>query len=473
MEGPIMTDTTIVRRTAKGPTDMLLRMALTFVLAAVLALVAVPWAGARQTRPVYMELTDLVAPARGLVTEINASLALEGSLLRGEVTSRDPALTGRYRAAYARELAATAEVAGLVGPLGTGATTALAAFRREQRQWHDRIERFLADPSTSAERDQLRGRDYEKVLEAVVRFDAELEAAGQRRRAEILRLELLQSRIAIGLGMLAVAAVAVVGWLARRVRVYATALQERSVALERAIESRERLMRGITHDLKNPLHTIDGHAQLLEEGIVGPLQPSQHDSIRRVRRSVTNMLGLIDDLLDLARTESGQLRITPHPVDVRRVVQDTVEQYRPMAQASGHAIESPEPEGALPAITDAARLRQILGNLLSNAIKYAPHGGRIAVRAGFRGAQAIRQQGRWIAIEVSDSGEGIPPEHQDSVFAEFTRLDAHSDIPGVGLGLSISRRIARLLGGDLTLDSRPKEGATFTLWLPPDRRVTP
>lgn len=467
-----MTETSIVPRTADGQTDTPSWIALTFVFVAVMALVAVPWAGARQTHSVYMELTDLVAPARGLITEINASLALEGSLLRNDMTSRDTALTRRYRTAYSRELAATEKLVGLISLLGAKPGTALADFRREQQDWHDRIDRFLAEPLTAAERDRLRGSEYERVLDAVVRVDGELEAAGQHRRSEIVRLELLQSRIAIGLGMLAVAAVVVVGWLEKRLSAYATMLRENGMALERAIESRERLMRGITHDLKNPLHTIDGHAQLLEDGIIGPLMPEQRDSIRRVRRSVTTMLGLIDDLLDLARAESGQLRITPHPVDVRRVVQETVEQYRPMADVSGHSIESTESEPSLPANTDAPRVRQILGNLLSNAIKYTPSGGRIAVRADYRDAQGIREDGRWIAIDVSDSGDGISPEDQQAIFADFVRLDAHSEIPGAGLGLSISRRVAKLLGGDLTLQSMPKQGTTFTLWLPPDRRAS-
>jgi signal transduction histidine kinase len=456
-------------RTADGRTDIRSWIALAFVILTVMALVAVPWAGARQTHSVYTELTDLVAPARGLITEINASLALEGSLLRRGVTRRDTALMRRYRAAHARQLAATEKLAGLIALLGPKPETALADFRREQHRWHDGIDRFLAEPFSAW--DRVRASEYERVLDAVVRVDDEVESAGERRRSEILRLERLQSRIAVGLGVLAMAAVAVVAWLEKRLRGYATMLGEKGMALERAIESRGRLMRGITHDLKNPLHTIEGHAELLEDGMVGPILPEQRDSIRRVRRSVTTMLGLIDDLLDLARAESGQLRVTPRPVDVRRVVTETVEQYRPMAQVSGHAIDSTESEPPLPANTDASRVRQILGNLLSNAIKYSPRGGHIVVRADYRDARATRGDGPWIAIDVSDSGDGIAPEDQQSIFADFVRLQAHSGIPGAGLGLSISRRIAKLLGGDLTLDSMPRVGTTFTLWLPPDRRA--
>lgn len=465
-----MTNNGILSRATDGRTDAPARIALAFVLAAVVALVGVPWAGARQAHPLYMELTELLAPARGLVTRINSAIALEGSLLRDYVTSRDSALTRRYREAYARELAATEELARVIELLGIRPRAALADFRREQQQWHGRIEPLLADPSGFAERDPLRGREYEEVLDAVVKLDAELEAAVQQRRYGILRLDALQSRIAIGLGLLAVAAAVVVGWLAKRLRVYATMLQERGTALERAIEGRERLMRGITHDLKNPLHVIDGHAQLLEDELRGPLLPAQRDSIKRMRRSVATMLGLIDDLLDLARAEAGQLRITPNVVDVIRVVRETVEQYRAMAELSGHSIELAECEPTLSANTDASRVRQILGNLLSNAIKYTPTGGHIAVRADPRTAEASRKDGTWIAIGVSDSGEGIPSEYQRAIFADFTRLDAHGEIPGAGLGLAISRRIAKLLGGDLTVKSTPKHGATFTLWLPQDRR---
>jgi signal transduction histidine kinase len=181
--------------------------------------------------------------------------------------------------------------------------------------------------------------------------------------------------------------------------------------------------------------------------------------------------------MDLARAEAGQLRITPRPVDIVSVMREAVEQNRPASELSSHSLNVAAPVSApLPAITtDPLRVRQVLDNLLSNAIKYTPPGGQIVVRAEPRQRPATdgRPDGAWVAIDVSDSGAGIPHEQQQAIFGDFARLEAHRELPGAGLGLSISRRVAHLLGGDLTLRSAPGDGATFTLWLPQQSRGSP
>jgi signal transduction histidine kinase len=444
-------------------------LALTFVLLAIIALVATPWLGAHASRASLVELTDVVAPARGLVTRINASLAIEGTLLRDYLTSRDPRLTVRYHEAWAVEQRATRSLQSLVAT-SRQVHEVFDAFRAMQRAWHERIDSLLRDPGL-ANNDPLRGRDYESLLGSVVRLDEALESAGNARREELRRLDRQQGRIAIILGAVAAGASLATGWLARGMRRYATILEQRSLALERATASRARLMRGVTHDLKNPLQVIDGHAQLLADGIHGPLAAEQRDSVERIRRASGDMLTLIGDLLDLARAEAGVLPVRPHLVDLRQLTAEVVAEYHSAARRASVSLSFRQHPGELPAVTDPARVRQVLGNLLSNAVKYTPAGGNVTVAIGEQTPDP--DSPTLLAIDVSNTGAGIPEDRQQAIFSEFTRLDAHLDIPGAGLGLSIARQVAGLLGGDLTLRSRPGGGAVFTFMLPRDRRGPP
>jgi PAS domain S-box-containing protein len=233
--------------------------------------------------------------------------------------------------------------------------------------------------------------------------------------------------------------------------------------LERVTESRTRLMRGFSHDVKNPLGAADGYAQLLEEGIMGELSDRQQDSIARIRRSIRTALRLIHDLLELARAEAGQLEIECVATDVTQTAREVAEDFRAQATAAGLAIHVHAPD-ALHADTDPTRLRQILANLLSNAVKYAPQG-QVTVDAEARSDGGPRPGG-WIAVRVADTGPGIPEDKRQAIFQEFTRLDPKAQ-QGAGVGLAISRRIACLMGGDLTVESETGRGSTFTLWLPP------
>lgn len=236
--------------------------------------------------------------------------------------------------------------------------------------------------------------------------------------------------------------------------------------LERVMESRARLVRGFSHDVKNPLGAADGFLELLEMGVKGDLAPDQLESVIRSRRAIRTALNLIDDLVDLARAEAGEIEVDRRPVDISGLVNETAEENRAAAEAKGLTIEI-DCDRDLPTIeTDAARVRQILGNLLSNATKYTEHG-RIRIRASVRSDAAAPRPGRWVAIDVSDTGSGIPKDKQAFIFEEFARIES-GDKAGAGIGLAISRRTARALGGDVTLESDVGKGSTFTLWLPLD-----
>ncbi|HEX2202239.1 MAG TPA: PAS domain S-box protein [Longimicrobium sp.] len=240
--------------------------------------------------------------------------------------------------------------------------------------------------------------------------------------------------------------------------------ERRREEVERVTESRTRLMRGFTHDVKNPLGAADGYAQLLEDGILGELSTQQVESIRRIRRSIRTSLHLIHELLELARAEAGQIELEPVLTDVAELAREAAEDFRAQAAGAGLGLEV-RADGALRAETDPARVRQILSNLLSNAVKYTPQG-RVTVEAGRRTGGSGPGGGDWIAVRVTDTGPGIPAEKQETIFQEFTRLDPEAQ-HGAGVGLAISRRIARLLGGDITVESEGGRGSAFTLWLPP------
>jgi PAS domain S-box-containing protein len=241
--------------------------------------------------------------------------------------------------------------------------------------------------------------------------------------------------------------------------------ERRREELERVTESRTRLMRGFSHDVKNPLGAADGYAQLLEDGVYGELSDRQQDSIGRIRRSIRTALRLIHDLLELAKAEAGQLEIECVATDVAHAAREVAEDFRAQAAAAGLAVDVRAP-AELRADTDPTRLRQILANLLSNAVKYAPSG-KATLDAEARSNGGPRPGG-WIAVRVTDTGPGIPEDKREAIFQEFTRLDPEAQ-QGAGVGLAISRRIARLMGGDLTVESEVGRGSTFTLWLPPAR----
>lgn len=238
--------------------------------------------------------------------------------------------------------------------------------------------------------------------------------------------------------------------------------EQRRAELERVTESRARLVRGFSHDVKNPLGAADGHLELLEEGILDPITPKQADSIRRARSAIRSALDLIRDLVELAMAEAAVVEVDRGPTDVAALVRDVAEEHRATAENKGLRLFIELPPETPIIDSDVSRARQILGNLLSNAIKYTDEG---SVRVK---AEATTQESgrRALAVRVIDSGPGIPHEKRHLIFQEFGRLSR--DREGMGLGLAISCRLAHALGGDITADSEPGKGSTFTLWLPLD-----
>jgi PAS domain S-box-containing protein len=234
---------------------------------------------------------------------------------------------------------------------------------------------------------------------------------------------------------------------------------------ERVAESRTRLIRGFTHDVKNPLGAADGFLALLLEGVHGELAPPQRASLERARRSIRSALDLIGQVLEVARAEAGELDVRATSVDLGQLVSQAVEDWRAPAQANGLSLALEPGPHPVTIESDPARVAQVIANLISNAVKYTPRGGRITLRVQTRRAHMGRSDGEWAVIEVADTGKGISAEQQTLLFREFTRFDPEA-AHGAGIGLAISQHVARALGGEIRVQSQPDHGSTFSLWLP-------
>jgi signal transduction histidine kinase len=239
---------------------------------------------------------------------------------------------------------------------------------------------------------------------------------------------------------------------------------EGRLKLERVLASRSRLIRGFSHDVKNPVGAADGYGALLTEGIYGKLSPQQTEAVDRIRRSLHSALALIDDLHELARAESGRLAVTRERVDVNALVGEMILEYQAAARSAGLDLNTCLDADSSQVITSGARVQQIVSNLLSNAIKYTPSGS-ITVETRVHHSDPEGVPGDWIQILVSDTGPGIPADQQEFIFEEFSRIGPR-DKSGAGLGLAISRLVAGALGGHLTVDSEIGLGSRFILWLP-------
>ena len=256
---------------------------------------------------------------------------------------------------------------------------------------------------------------------------------------------------------------AVLSMTMRERRVLSEAQEARN-KLERVLASRSRLIRGFSHDVKNPIGAADGYAALLAEGVYGPMSAAQLESVEHIRRSIHSALSLIGDLHELASAETGHLAVKKERVNLRAILAELIDEYQAAARAGGLILEGQLDDYLAPAWTSEVRVQQIMSNLLSNAIKYTPRGSvTVETRMSYRGPAGKR--GAWIRIDVTDTGPGIPADKQEFIFEEFSRIGTHEKL-GAGLGLAISRLLAGALGGHITLDSEVGRGSCFTLWLP-------
>jgi PAS domain S-box-containing protein len=246
---------------------------------------------------------------------------------------------------------------------------------------------------------------------------------------------------------------------ARELKALNEELHRRQFDLERAMTARSRFYASMSHELRTPINAVLGYSTLLLERIYGSLNEKQTEGIERTQKAARHLLELVNDVLDLSKIEAGKIDLRLQSVEFPGLIEDLFVTVRPLADEHGSSL-SLDVEGGAPirVVTDPRRVRQILLNLLSNAIKFG-RGRPISVLC------SPTEHGG-VQVEVIDQGEGISTEDQERIFHEFVQLGKTQLQDGTGLGLPISRRLAEILGGELSVDSTPGNGATFRLSLP-------
>lgn len=247
-------------------------------------------------------------------------------------------------------------------------------------------------------------------------------------------------------------------------------------AAEAAEHAKAEFLATMSHELRTPLNAIGGYVELLDLGIRGPVTSAQRLDLARIQQSQQHLLGLINQILDLAKVDAGALRVDRAAVRTGDTVDAALALVRPQA-VSKALVVSDVCGGSADAgyMGDELRVRQILVNLLGNAVKFTSTGGQISVDCVITESpprEAVLTQGvPFVGLRVADTGLGIPSDQMGRIFEPFTQVEGGSTAytrpaGGTGLGLAISRRLARLMGGDLTVETRQGEGSVFTLWLP-------
>ncbi|HYD53296.1 MAG TPA: ATP-binding protein [Gemmatimonadaceae bacterium] len=229
---------------------------------------------------------------------------------------------------------------------------------------------------------------------------------------------------------------------------------------EMANRAKADFLASMSHELRTPLNAIGGYVDLLDMGIHGPVTEAQRTALGRVRNSQRHLLTLINDVLAFAKVEAGHLDMSPRALGACEMLSSVEPLVAPLATEKGIALSIKECDGTLRLLGDEERVRQILLNLVGNAIKFTQTGGWVVM--------ACERVGPSVEVTVRDNGPGIARQKQRAIFDPFVQVDRTLSNPreGVGLGLAISRDLARAMGGELSVESVEGEGSTFTLRLP-------
>ncbi len=246
-------------------------------------------------------------------------------------------------------------------------------------------------------------------------------------------------------------------------RTLAEQLSLTNASLTRASEAKSRFLASVSHELRTPMNAILGFTDALLAGVDGPLNDEQQASLGWVQRGGRDLLGLINEILDLSKIEAGKLTVDVEPFDPRELVEAVVAQHRSLAAQKGIRFAWRDAGAPAEVVLDRQRVRQILVNLFGNALKFTLQG-EVDVETGGASDSEFH-------VAVRDTGPGIAPEQHEAIFEEFREAEGASH--GIGLGLAISRRLARVMGGEITLESEPNRGSIFHLRLPLDCRSAP
>jgi signal transduction histidine kinase len=259
-------------------------------------------------------------------------------------------------------------------------------------------------------------------------------------------------------------------------------IYRRSLALrleaEAASTAKSDFLAKMSHEFRTPINAMIGYAELLEMEIAGPVAPAQAKQLSRIRASGEHLTGLVNEILDFAKIESGSMRVETSNGIASDAVDAALALIRPQAASKGVELDGRSVNGArVEYVGDPQRVQQVLTNLLSNAVKFTPTGGKISVRWSSSerpNFPSVNVTHVWASIAVEDTGVGISPNDLDRVFYPFVQVDEGytRSQGGTGLGLAISRKLAELMGGAITVESTLGKGSRFTLWLPSPESCT-
>lgn len=265
---------------------------------------------------------------------------------------------------------------------------------------------------------------------------------------------------------------AVVLSLSERMELLERAQAARTEAVE-ANRAKSEFLATMSHELRTPLNAVLGYSQLLDMGVLGPVTESQHEHLDRLRSSSVHLLTLVNDVLDLSKVDAGRMHVAAEAGSFHEVAEGALGLVRPQAVARNITLVNECTDaGESTYVGDADRVRQILANLLSNSIKFTDPGGRVNVTCGTSADvppnMEMEGPGPCAFASVRDTGMGISPDDSERMFEPFVQGESgHTrERGGTGLGLAISRRFARLMHGDISVESARGHGSNFTLWLP-------
>lgn len=425
------------------------------------------------------EISRVIDPARVATGDLQVAIALEAAGMRGYLLTGDERYASTHHQARSDRTRAYGRLRELMTSLGAGHVDTIVALDALLQEADALFDRFFAGQMTRDEFLSHLSSQQARFIRAMALTSQllhDLRDLAVTRREEIGQLHERGLYVSLLGVLVALAAVASVARMSSRHRALAASERDSRKQAEHAMAESERrrqeadrigasragLMRGFGHDVRNALGIANNYLFILEQGGRTKLSAADRGGIEKARRSLQMATQLIEDLLDLARAEAGEMALHPRRFDLRQLVAGVMDDYRMQADSRGLAIDADMPENFLFIDSDADRVTQIVSNLMSNAVKYTAAGAvtvRLSVREDERGRS-------WAAIAVADTGPGIPDDARRTIFDEFRRLDVSGGRKGTGIGLAISARLAAALGGRITVESTIGRGSVFTLWLP-------
>jgi signal transduction histidine kinase len=230
--------------------------------------------------------------------------------------------------------------------------------------------------------------------------------------------------------------------------------------LRQATELKSRFLAYMSHEFRTPINSIRSITRLLLDRVDGPLGEEQEKQVAFIQQNATEFAEMVDDLLDLAKVEAGRVEISPAWFEMVDLFSALRGMFKPVLTNPAVNLVFEEPQGVAKLYTDHRKLSQVLRNFISNALKFTPRG-EVRVTAKF-------EDGERVTFAVTDTGIGIAPEFHQSIFDEFSQVQSSLQrrLRGTGLGLSLSKKLAELLGGSVRLESQPGKGSVFSLTIP-------